>query len=375
MKRVNAITFLNDFVSGGLTLLIPLLLLTRNVSLAEIGAVLSVLPLVFLVARLLFAAIADRIGWARIFLLMNWPTTLLSTAIYYFAASLPAFLAGKFVEGLRDSSYWAVSRTAIFHLSPQREGEEATKTNAVIWLATAAGCALAGFGIAYLGFYSTIAILAFASAAIVVPAAMLWKTGNKSLMPKPENMLKLLNPRGKGRTFWLVSLALMLYSFATYPVITLMLPVFMNVKLGYSYLSVGLLFMVYNLIASAVTMVALKWALNFKRAVFQTVVGLIAVLFLTNSGLFFLSSFLALAFVRGLSIAFFEHSVAKVVAKSKNVSVDIGWLHAPMRIAEFLSVLIAGFSVQTIGFGPVFVITGVFFAAFSFVSFGVLNQK
>ena len=71
MKRVNAITFLNDFVSGGLTLLIPLLLLARNVSLTEIGVVLSVLPLVFLISRLLFAAVADRIGWAHIFLLIN----------------------------------------------------------------------------------------------------------------------------------------------------------------------------------------------------------------------------------------------------------------------------------------------------------------
>jgi MFS family permease len=375
MKRVNAITFLNDFVSGGLTLLIPLLLLARNVSLAEIGIVLSILPLVFLIARLLFAAVADRIGWAHIFLLINWPSTLLSTAIYYFAASLPVFLAGKFVEGLRDSSYWAVSRTAIFHLSPKREGEEATKTNAIIWLATAIGCAVAGFGIAFLGFYSTIAILAFASSVIVVPAAMLWKTGNQSVVPKPDNMVKLLKPWGKGRIFWLVSLALMLYSFATYPLITLMLPAFMNLQLGYDYVSVGLLFMVYNLIASAVTIFALKWALNFRRALFQTVVGLVAVFLMTNSGLFFLTSFFALAFVRGLSIAFFEHSVAKVAVKSKNVSVDIGWLHAPMRIAEFLSVLVAGFLVQAVGFGPIFAATGVFFAAFSFLSVSILDQK
>ena len=63
MRRVNAITFLNNFVAGALTLLIPLLLLAQHVNLAEIGMVLSVLPIVFLVARLLFAAVADQIGW------------------------------------------------------------------------------------------------------------------------------------------------------------------------------------------------------------------------------------------------------------------------------------------------------------------------
>jgi len=47
MKRILAITFLNFFISGGLTLAIPLLLLERNVDLVEIGLVISILPLVF----------------------------------------------------------------------------------------------------------------------------------------------------------------------------------------------------------------------------------------------------------------------------------------------------------------------------------------
>jgi len=97
MRRVNAITFLNYFVSGAITLLIPLLLLARNVNIADIGLVLSVMPIVFLFARLLFAAIADYVGWSHVFLLINWPATLASAAIYYFASSLPVFVAGKFV--------------------------------------------------------------------------------------------------------------------------------------------------------------------------------------------------------------------------------------------------------------------------------------
>lgn len=44
MRRVNAITFLNNFVAGALTLLIPLLLLAQHVNMAEIGLVLSALP-------------------------------------------------------------------------------------------------------------------------------------------------------------------------------------------------------------------------------------------------------------------------------------------------------------------------------------------
>jgi len=124
MKRIIAITFLNYFGSGGLTLIIPLLLLYRNVSLAEIGIVLSILPLVFLSARMLFAALADQVGWAPIFILLNWPATLISTAIYFFANSVPAFFLGKTVEGAKESSYWAVDRTAIFSLSTKKKREK-----------------------------------------------------------------------------------------------------------------------------------------------------------------------------------------------------------------------------------------------------------
>ena len=375
MRRVNAITFLNNFVSGSLILLIPLLLVAQNVNLAEIGLVLSVLPIVFLVARLLFAAVADQIGWSQIFLLVNWPATVVSALIYCVASSLPAFFAGKFVEGLRDASYWAVNRTAIFDLSPNREGREATRNNAVIWLATAVGSAAAGIGIAYAGFSWTLVLLVFVSASIGIPAGLLWKIGKKSSNVDASNVFRVFDPRGKGSAFWWASVALMFNSVATYPLLTFLLPVFMNQQLGYSYIVIGGLFMLYNLIASVTTFITLRISLSFRRAVIQSAVAISASVFLADSGLFFPALLLALAFVRGFSVAFFEHLVAKVALNRKNVSVDIGLLHVPMRLAEFGSVLAAGLVAQSVGYSPVFAATGVFFAVFSFMSFHQLKER
>ncbi len=373
MKRVNAITFLNNFVSGALTLLVPLLLLEKHVTLAEIGAVLSILPLVFMVARLFLAAVADRIGWNHIFLLINLPATVFSTLIYYFAAALPEFIAGKVLEGLRDSSYWAVSRTAIFHLSPKKEANEATKTNAIIWLANAVGSAAAGTAIFYIGFYLTILLLAAAAAALLVPSGLLWKIGE--LRPKLnfKNTLNALNPKGKPRIFWLVSIALMLNAFGIYPLVTLLLPAFMSEKLGYTYFSIGILFMAYNLTSAAVTWLALKTPLNIQRALIPSTIYLAATFTLAFSGLLFPALVLALAFGRGFTIAFFEHMVAKVSISSKNISVDIGWLHVPMRIAEFLSILLAGLLTQLLGYEPVFAAIGILFAVFVLLSYRILK--
>ena len=374
MKRVNAITFLNNFVAGALTLLIPLLLLAQNVNLAEIGLVVSVLPLVFLVARLLFAAVADRVGWSHIFFLVNWPTTLVATAIYYVANSLPAFLAGKITEGLRDASYWAVNRAAIFDLSPGRAEKEATRNNAVIWLATAVGSAGAGLGIAYAGFSSTLLVLIVASTAIGIPAGMLWKTRKPVLCKNREKKLGMaLDPRGKSKAFWWASVALMFNSIATYPLLTLLLPVFMQVQLGYSYLLIGVLFMLYNVVASATTFLTLRLSLSLKRVIVQSAIAFLASVFLTSSGLFFPALLFALAFARGFGVAFFEHLVAKVAKDSQNVCVDIGWLHVPMRLAEFATVMTAGFAALAVGYAPVFAATGVFFIVFSLMSFRQLQ--
>ncbi len=378
MKRVTVLTFLNYFVSGALTLVIPLLLLSMNIDVAEIGVVVSAMPLVFLFARLLFAAIADSIGWSPIFLLANWPATTFATLIYFVANSLPAFVGGKIVEGLRESSYWAVNRTAIFSLSPRAQEQEATKINGVIWLATAMGSAAAGTSIAYVGFSSTLGILTLISALVGIPAVLLWKGGKIPSKPKSLSFRRIfasLSPKGRSREFWVVSAALMFYSFAVYPLITLLLPVFMAEQLGYSYMTIGVWFMIYNLLAATFTFLTVKMQLNFRRAVIQSVVGFAAAILLAYSGFLFPAVLCSLAFVRGYSVAFFEHAVAKVAKNSKNVSVDIGWLHVPMRLAEFSSVLAAGFVVQALGYAPVFVATGLCFVVFSFVVVKVLREK
>jgi MFS family permease len=377
LKRVIAITALNYFVGGALTLIIPLLLLERNVNVAEIGIVLSVMPLVFLTARLVFAVFADQVGWAHVFVLLNWPGAFFSTLIYFFATSVSAFSVGKIVEGLRESAYWAVNRTAIFSLSPNQKEKEATRINAVIWFSTAVGSAAAGIGTAYLGFSSTLAILIVASAIMGVPAGLLWESRavTSKAKAKASSSISSLDPRGKGRTFWLVSIALLFFSLATYPLITLLLPVFMQQQLGYSYVSIGMAFLLYNLVAALITLSTLKKQLGARRVIIQSTIGLFATFLLANSGFYFPALFLALAVIRGLGIGFFESIIVKVTKNNPTVSVDIGLLHVPTRFAEFASVLTAGFVVQSFGYAPVFAISGIFFAIFSVFSLYVLRIR
>ncbi len=375
MKRIVVITFLNYFVSGGLALTIPLLLLERNVNLAEIGLVISILPLVFLFVRLLFAAVADQLGWAPFFILLNWPGTLLSTTIYFLANSTFVFLLGKIVEAVKESSYWAVNRTAVFSLSPKQKGKEATRISAVIVLSFAIGSAVSGLGIAYLGFSFTLGILIVASSIIGIPAALLWRANKRNSKPKILNAIALLDPRGRSKTFWLVSCAMLFYSLALYPLEALLLPVFMAQKLGYGYISIGMAFMLFNVVSFLVAICTLKVPLEIGRVAVQSLIALFATFLLASSGFFFPALFLSLAVASGLGLGFFESIIARATDNRVTVSVDIGLLHIPVRLAEFSSVLGAGFVAQSLGYMPIFAASGIFFTVFSVLSLYTLKQE
>ena len=375
MKRILAITFLNYFISGGLTLAIPLLLLDRNVDLIDIGVVISVLPIVFMVVRLLMAIVADSKGWNRFYLLMNWPWTILSTFVYFIATSIPLFLLGKFLEALKESSYWAVSRTAIFSLAPKREEKSATRNIAVLMLSTAVGSAVAGFGIATFGFSFTFSILILAAGFIAIPAALLWKIPKQNLKSSTPRFREIVNPRRKGRVFWLVSITSVFFSLAFFPLSNLLIPVFMVQQIGYDYLIIGIAYMLYNLIVSIVIIGTLRFSLGIRRVILQSFIALFATFLLASSNYYFFGLFLALAVAEGLGWAFYESIIAKATKDKPNVSVDIGLLIVPLRFAEFASVLYAGLIAQNIGYAPVFASSGVFFLIFSLLAFHLLKRQ
>jgi predicted MFS family arabinose efflux permease len=375
MKRILAITFLNYFISGGLTLAIPLLLLDRNVDLIDIGVVISVLPIVFMVVRLLMAIVADSKGWNRFYLLMNWPWTILSTFVYFIATSIPLFLLGKFLEALKESSYWAVSRTAIFSLAPEREEKSATRNIAVLMLSTAVGSAVAGFGIATFGFSFTFSILILAAGFIAIPAVLLWKIPKQKLKSSTPRFREIVNPRRKGRVFWLVSITSVFFSLAFFPLSNLLIPVFMVQQIGYDYLIIGIAYMLYNLIVSIVIIGTLRFSLGIRRVILQSFIALFTTFLLASSNYYFFGLFLALAVAEGLGWAFYESIIAKATKDKPNVSVDIGLLIVPLRFAEFASVLYAGLIAQNIGYAPVFASSGVFFLIFSLLAFYLLKRQ
>jgi predicted MFS family arabinose efflux permease len=284
------------------------------------------------------------------------------------------FLLGKFLEALKESSYWAVSRTAIFSLSHKREEKAATRNIAVLLLSTAVGSAVAGFGIANFGFSFTFSILIVAAGFIAIPAALLWKIPKQNFKSRSLRFRELVNLRRRGKMFWLGSITSVFFSLAFFPLSNLLLPVFMIQEIGYDYLTVGIAYMMYNLTASIVILGTLRFSLGIRRVILQSFIALFATFLLASSNYYFFALFLALAVAEGLGWAFYESIIAKVTKDKPNVSVDIGLLIVPLRFAEFGSVLYAGLIAQNLGYVPVFASSGIFFLIFSLLAFYLLKK-
>jgi len=371
-RNITAINFLDAFCSSGLAAIVPLLLLARGVEISDIGLILSALPLVFLFARMLFAALGDQVGF-KPFFVIDWLAQCSAAAIYLAAASPLGFLFGKIAEGIRASAFWAVVRTAIFYYAKGKESEEAVRLSVIRTAGSAAGTAVVGITASLFGLTHSLFLLLAAALIQGIPALMLQPGLNG--MFGVRKTISLLSPFGKGKQFWLASLALGLYALAVYPIFTLIAPIVMRRDLGMGYDSIGYVIAAYYLLNTLGTHAAVRIPLN-RLSVLQTIAfctGALAIA-CTGSAPLFVPFFLLIALGDGLSLLFFEAVIAHTTRGKPTVSTDIGFLHVPFRMAEFISVICAGFAFQYLGYHIVFVVSALAFTAYSLLAWRILVE-
>ncbi|MEM3030821.1 MAG: MFS transporter [Candidatus Micrarchaeia archaeon] len=361
MRKLLAINFLQYFIGSALAIALPLLLLERGIDVATIGAIFAALPVVFLAARTVFAAIADQAGIRRFFLL-NAAANAGMLVVYYLADSPPLYALGKVMEGVKDSSFWAVVRTAAFSDARGMEARSAALLSGVRTLATALGTLGAGAAIALWSFEGTLLALLVLSLLLFPPSLLLKKdTGRWSLGEAARLVF-----RKRSAFFWKASLAVSLYGLAANALFVL--PIFMKSELGLGYKEIGALFALYYLLGSAVTLLSVRarlpfgWACAGAFLLFSP-----AAVLLWNPGLF-LPLFALLALGDGLAAVVFENVIARASVGNSSVSTDIAVMHAPFRVMEFVAFIGAGWVAQHYGFAPVFAGAALAFALFCTVA-------
>jgi len=367
VKKLIPINFLQYFIGSALAIVLPLLLLERGIEIATIGVIFASLPVVFLVARTVFAAIADQAGIRRFFLL-NALANSGMLIIYCLANSPPLYALGRVVEGVKDSAFWAVVRTAAFSDVRGREAKTATVLSGVRTLATALGMLGAGAAIALWSFEATLFAL-FALSLLLFPPSLLLRedTGKWSLREAARMIF-----RKRSASFWKASLAISLYGLAAN--MLFVLPIFMKSELKLGYQEIGVFFALYYLFSATVTLLSVRMRLPFGWACAGALLLFSpAAAFLWNAQLF-LPLFILLALGDGFAAVIFEAVIARTCAGDSSVSTDIAVMHAPFRVMELIAFVGAGWVAQHYGFAPVFAGAALAFALFCTAALGVRGE-
>ena len=119
LRRLYTINFIDAFIAGVTTVLIPLLMLERGIDVVTIGLVFAAAPFAKIVIRLAGAAIADSLG-DRIIYVASSASDFLLSITYFVSSTATGFAAGKFLDGARESLIWSAIRPSLMAAAPEK---------------------------------------------------------------------------------------------------------------------------------------------------------------------------------------------------------------------------------------------------------------
>jgi MFS family permease len=370
-KLTVLIQFFNSFISGVLTIALPLLMKERNIDIITIGLIFAGLPMIFQLTRMLFAVVSDFMG-RKLFFMLNGFLNIFSSAIYYLAYTPLQFLLGKVTEGTKSASLWAVNRAFLLEESGRR-------TRALLHLRTSAyvsmavGSLLAGVLIIWFSFPNTL-LLCVVIGAVVIPMSLLLTERKKRSSFSKKEVLHYLDLRKKEKMFriFLVLFFVMGLSFGFKG--GYIFPLFLEEN-GFDAETIGVLIGVQTLLAG------LSLYLFSRKAKLEKLILL--------SGLLYSLFLLPLAFSSHLSAAFLvvifgfadglvgggsEGILAKITGE-KSYGIDIGLLMMGLHAGTTISLAMSGFLIAMWGFAIPFLSAALIFPFFYFSAYFLLKQQ
>jgi predicted MFS family arabinose efflux permease len=361
------------FVFAAIMTLLPLYLIDKNISLESIGIILSILPLTFLVVRLALGTLADEIGEKKVLLIQSF-AMFLSPLVYAIAATPIFFAFGKIIEGARDSAFWAVSRTEIIHSYGIKKAEKSLAYfSGGRLLADISGRLLIGLSIAMIGFYNSLLALSLLGLLLVI-TYLLQKENNHNKLNIRHSFKRIIKRRS--REFWKVSFGLMFLAASTGLFFIFLFPVFMFDSLGLGYEIIGSALAILLLFTGISMFIQLYLKLSARRMAIITIICMSSALLLfpiyTNA---FWILILVFGIGHGSASILYEEILGNATKKSKDLSTDIGVIHIPLRIGEFISFIGAGFIIANFGYFPIFAISAFAVFLFGLFAYFYLSDK
>lgn len=357
LRRVGVINFLDHFKYGALTVALPLYLVSRGVDVGDIGLVLSLLPLAFLLVRLVSSVFADVFG-LKIFFVAAGALNALTAVVYFLAASPLQFGIGKMGEGAAAAFFWAVDRTAIMARSHKRK--YLMLMSVVREFGAALGLIGAGLLIAFVSFEALFGLLvALWVGGTVIALSM----RNRGATKKKPQWKSIFNLKRKEIDFWQVSAAIVLVNVSFVLLFSFLLPLLMDIELGMDYLEIAVMLTAFYVCMGMGGLLSVHLG-EGKKSLFFQLIAVPFILLLPFDGGFFSIALMVAGLGFGVCFGISEGLLGYISKKEEGMSSRLAVLIAPLNIASFLVLAGSGFALKALGSGPLFAFCAVLLAAF-----------
>jgi MFS family permease len=366
MRKLAFVNFIEAFFSASLAMALPLYLLSRGIDVEEIGLILAVSPLVFMVVRIAAALFAEVLG-TRIFFIATSLSESLSAFAFSVASSAPLFGLGKMFEGSAYSFFWAVNRTKVIE-HEQSKDTSLAQLLSVRMVAATVGIGAAGILISY-SFDSFFQLLMLAGMVSLAASLFFWKGKGKAPRVEP---LKMLTQK-KGKKFRDASLSLFFLLSAFAILFAFLLPIYMDQELHMPYESIGALMMLFYICVAVGSYAAIEFGMSEKRLLFfqDITIPMIALMPLVPG--YLAPMLMMVGFGLGVSFAMQEEVIVKVAEGSEYPSTDVSILHVPARLGEFAVLAAGGFILAAFGSVSLFLLSAALVAAYVHYTRNVLG--
>lgn len=377
-KNALAIQIINAYIVGTISIVLPLLMLDKGLSVESIGLIFAVLPLIAQTTRIFFGCVSDYVGRKKIY----WINGLMNFAFlgsYYFANTSLGFLVGKAGEGIKDASLWSVNRAYFMdHVEQWKDGEKERvliKMRGINSVFEALGTIFAGFLVAVL-FYDKTLLLLIGISAFIFPNVKMLKD---KIVQKLDthtifNIFKSLDVRHKSKRFKNFIVIFFLLGLSWGFISGYVLPLFLD-SMGVPVEMMGLLLGLRVLLNGFfVYMFTSIWAAKRKVLVGGLFFSLL-IAFLAFSNYAVLPLIIVLmGFFSGMCDAGYE-TIFVMLADHNSLGRDIGVLMIGLQVGMSLTQAISGFVIESFGFPILFFTSGMLFALFSLASYYNMKMK
>jgi MFS family permease len=358
------------FISGTLSILIPIVLLERNISIQDIGLIFAIYPIVFQLGRISFGVISDFAG-RKLFYALNSGFNFVTSIIYYFSFSPIGYAFGKFTEGLRDASLWSVNRPFFMEQRKRSHHKENYLLNmrTVELVFNSIGTFAVGFLLTFLFFSNVLLFCAFLSL-ITLPSALVLKDKVRKKI-NFSRIIRNLSFRKKKSIYKKFFLLFCIMAICDGLTSGYIFPAFLKLN-GFDVKSIGILLGLQTLL-SGVCIFFFRRFRNVRKIVFFS--GLLSFILFVPMGFVSYSSIWILIILLGIvgsaeGIGF--EIIMTRITHERSYAGDIALLFIGYYTVRTVIVAVSGFLIASLGFGAVFLIVasiGLVYSTFAALQF------